>query len=482
MHDGQPRRRLQAVGVAVYAVLLVSAMMVAFTNASGARLIAVNSDLLQWSNVTSGALSITRAALSQAVIFSVDENLGVSSSEATELAIEEAERTVSGLRALAADTPEGLRGISEEVAALADDAQAALDLLREGDTASGILVLDQQFAAAYANVALTLGEAQAVYAGEIDRAESTASRIENALQWMATLLVPGIAILLYRIILRRRFERRKVEFEASLAAERELNVAKDELIAGISHELRTPLTSILGFSQHLIEHGLSDEEEALELLSMINSDSQELARMVEDLLTAARLESDALAYDLTRVDLAEEARSIAEQLRRTDIEVLTSGGPAAVVADPARARQIVRNLISNAIQHGGERIKVLVRNADAFTACEVIDNGSGVPADIADRLFDRFVHEGRQSLLTGSVGLGLAIAQALATEMGGDVVYTRRNGETSFTLELPTYGQNAPASANGSDRAKPHTVRPTAAIPSNASPSGHHATARAKAK
>ena len=129
--------------MAVYAVLLVSAMMVAFTNASGARSIAVNSDLLQWSNVTSRALSITRAALSQAVIFSVDENLDVSSSEATELAIEEAERTVSGLRALAADTPEGLRGISEEVAALADDAQAALDLLREGDTASGILVLDQ---------------------------------------------------------------------------------------------------------------------------------------------------------------------------------------------------------------------------------------------------------------------------------------------------------------------------------------------------
>ena len=450
-----PRRRLQAVGLAVFAVLLVSALTVAFTNASGARLIAVNSELLQWSNVTSGASAITRAALNQAIVFTIDEELGVSSSEASRIAIDEADLTSAGLRALATDAPADLEGVAAQVEALADEADAVVASLRASDAVDAISILRDEFEPMSATVAATLAGAQSVYASEIDAAESTATRIEGALQWMATLLIPGIAILLYRIILRRKFERSKVEFEARLGAERELNVAKDEIIAGISHELRTPLTSILGFSQHLIEHGLEDSEEALELLAVINHDSQELARMVEDLLTAARLESQGLTYDMEVVDLVAEARSIAGHLRRTDIVARAVGDPAPVWADAVRTRQIIRNLLSNAIQHGGPKVSIRIHSGQGVTACEVIDNGTGVPAAIADRLFERFVHEGPSSLLTGSVGLDLAIARSLATAMGGTVTHERASGLTIFTLELPTSPAGvAIDSLNGADKAR----------------------------
>jgi signal transduction histidine kinase len=447
-------------------------MTVAFTNASGARLIAANSEFLQWSNVTSGTSAVTRAALNQAIVFAIDESLGVSSSEATAIAVDEASSTIIGLQELAAEAPTDLSGLAAEVAILAGMAESVADELRLGNTSEAIAILDEEFEPRYALAAGTLAEAQAVYAAEIDAAESAATRIESALQWLATLLVPGIAILLYRIILRRRFERRKVEFEVRLGAERELNVAKDEIIAGISHELRTPLTSILGFSQHLLDHGISDEDEALELLGVINHDSQELARMVEDLLTAARIESEALTFDLAETDLAAEARSITTQLRRSDIEVRTVGDPAPVWADSARSRQIIRNLIANAVQHGGSSVSLTVRAGDGFTACDIIDDGPGVPLRIADRLFERFVHEGSQSLLTGSVGLGLAIARSLATAMSGDVTYRRDGNLTVFTLRLPNPKPADLAPTNGSPRTATdpdpmslHTARPIGHVP-----------------
>lgn len=426
-------------------------MTVAFTNASGARMIAVNSQLLQWSNVTSGASAVARAALNQAVVFAIDEQLGVSPSESTEIAVTEAERTVATMISLAAEAPEDLAAVAKKVAAAADRASAVVADIRDGNAADAAVVLDEQFNPVYTDLAATLAQAQAVYAAEIEAAEGIASRVEGALQWTAFLLVPGIAILLYRIALRRRYERRKLEFEARISAERELNVAKDEIIAGISHELRTPLTSILGFSQHLIETEMEDRAESLDLLTVINHDSQELARMVEDLLTAARLESQALTYDMVEVDLETEVTSITEQLRREDIELRTVGRPLPVWADSGRTRQILRNLLSNAIQHGGEKIYVEMRGGDTATTCDVVDDGDGVSAGIADRLFERFVHEGSQSLLTGSVGLGLAIARSLARAMGGDVAHRREDGLTIFSLELPI----APSRGNG----KPREIR-----------------------
>ena len=225
--------------------------------------------------------------------------------------------------------------------------------------------------------------------------------------------------------------------DAKLKAERQLNRAKDEFIAGISHELRTPLTSIYGFSEHLVENGIIDPEEALELVTLINHDSAELSRMVEDLLTAARLDSDALNFHYEVVPMLGEVDAVISPMRRAGATIRVDGDDTVVWADRARVRQILRNLVSNALRHGGDVTKVVLDERSGVMALTVTDNGQGVPSEVEARLFDRFVHDGRAPLLNGSVGLGLSIARSLAKTMGGDITYVRAMGWTNFVLTLP---------------------------------------------
>jgi signal transduction histidine kinase len=102
-----------------------------------------------------------------------------------------------------------------------------------------------------------------------------------------------------------------------------------------------------------------------------------------------------------------------------------------------RTRQIIRNLVSNAIQHGGPAVEVYLETNQRNAVVTVSDNGTGVDSSITDRLFERFVNDGQESLLNGSIGLGLSIARSLARTMDGDVSYVRAGGWTNFVLTLP---------------------------------------------
>ena len=111
--------------------------------------------------------------------------------------------------------------------------------------------------------------------------------------------------------------------------------------------------------------------------------------------------------------------------------------PATVLADPLRLRQILRNLVSNAVKHGGGRVAVVGLYAAGGYAFSVVDDGPGVSEEIAGRLFERYIHDGRRALLAGSVGLGLNIARSLAEAMGGSLEYSRHGEATWFTLVTP---------------------------------------------
>ena len=108
-----------------------------------------------------------------------------------------------------------------------------------------------------------------------------------------------------------------------------------------------------------------------------------------------------------------------------------------VQADPLRVRQILRDLISNAIQHGGPNIRIYGDSAGSKYVVSVEDDGPGVPSEIADRLYTRFVHRSEVPLTAGSAGLGLAVAQLLAQAMGGSLDYERVANRTAFVLSLP---------------------------------------------
>lgn len=122
---------------------------------------------------------------------------------------------------------------------------------------------------------------------------------------------------------------------------------------------------------------------------------------------------------------------------RAGLEVKRSVEAVNINTDAARLRHVIVNLLSNAARHGGDKIGVEVSAGEGVVDIEVWDTGQGVPEDQVEHLFDRFAHSGTSPLLTGSVGLGLAIAARLTTMLGGKLSYQRFAQKTYFTVTLP---------------------------------------------
>ncbi len=437
------RRGLVAVSVAGGIGMMLVAFALAFSNAASARQIAESSQELQWANATAGSAAVTRLAMSQALVFTVDHELHRASAEAAQQTRDEAAATLDVLESFVETAPAAGRSAADDVAALITAARTALSQMERGDIRDADTTLTREFEPAYVTANTALTAEQQAQATRIDRAASSAGKTENITRLIVTLLIPGAAIIIHQLIIRRQYREREVHMEAQVEAERELNRSKDEFIAGISHELRTPLTSIYGFSEYLLENGLIDPTESLELITMINDDSAELSRMVDDLLAAARIDANAISYEIKPLEVMGEVEHLVDQIRRTGAKVDVLGARTVGLADRSRLRQILRNLISNAQQHGGSEIEVDVSVFNGNAAIRVIDDGAGISPDMEDRLFSRFVHDGATTLTIGSVGLGLAIAHQMAQDMGGDITYERTLGLTLFTILLPL----APADA-----------------------------------
>jgi signal transduction histidine kinase len=212
--------------------------------------------------------------------------------------------------------------------------------------------------------------------------------------------------------------------------------SKEQLIASISHEMRTPLTAVVGFAQLLqrSDSGLSADERA-ELIRSIADEGLDLTNIVEDLLTAAKAEAGTLTVVKVPVDLRANAAQVLETLtRHQPIELI--GSSVRVTGDPGRVRQILRNLISNALRYGGDQIRINVID-DASPRVQVRDNGHGIPFEERDRIFDPYQRAHDAPGLTASMGLGLTISRSLARLMGGDLTYRYEGGESIFELLLP---------------------------------------------
>ena len=427
------------VGTAFVAALFAVALV--FSNAAGASRVAENARALHWTNGAASSAAIARAAVSQAVIFGIDYALDVADVEARDVAIVEAEANIEELAGwitrLDPDLVPDSDAIRESLADLLEAGRATIASVTAGEVAEADRQFQEDLEAAYTVAADGLAARQAQAAARIADTEDLAGLIGTLSGLVVTLLIPIVALGVYFGLARRQYREATVKMEAQVQAERDLNRAKDEFIAGISHELRTPLTSIYGFSEYILENGVQDVGEAHELITLINSDSAELARMVEDLLIAARLDSGQLRLEMEPVPVRDTIEDVLGPLYRTRAPIEVTGQDAVVWADRARVLQLLRNLLSNAVRHGGESITVGLETRDGSVVITVADDGDGVRSEVGDRMFDRFVHDGSGALLTGSVGLGLAIARALARLMGGEVDYVRALGWTSFLVTLP---------------------------------------------
>lgn len=213
--------------------------------------------------------------------------------------------------------------------------------------------------------------------------------------------------------------------------------SKDQFVATISHELRTPLTAVVGIAEELRDaNGSIDDAERQELLGLVADQGLEVSRIVEDLLIVARSDAGNLIIRSQPIDLGAEALKVAHAIDPS-ITVETVGSPI-VVADPQRARQIIRNLITNAQRYGGPSIRVVVGDEGTRGFLEVRDNGESLSPTDRSEIFEPYTRAEQRTGVTASVGLGLTVSRRLARHMGGDLVYTHDGNETIFLLTLAT--------------------------------------------
>jgi two-component system OmpR family sensor kinase len=214
-------------------------------------------------------------------------------------------------------------------------------------------------------------------------------------------------------------------------------------ITDASHELRTPLTTIRGFAE-LYRQGAARDIEML--MSRIESESRRMGLLVEDLLLLARLDAQR-PLERHRVDLlalatdaVHDARSIAPQ-REISMEVFDGPGTPEVLGDEARLRQVLGNLVANALQHTPERAGITVRvgTDDDNAVLEVCDEGPGMSQEDAHRVFERFYRaDSSRARASGGTGLGLSIVDSLVYAHGGTVSVTTAPGQgCRFKVNLP---------------------------------------------
>ena len=243
-----------------------------------------------------------------------------------------------------------------------------------------------------------------------------------------------------------RIERAIGEREAAAAAAQDSEERMRRFVADASHELRTPLTSIRGFAELHRQGAVPAGEEADRVMGRIESEARRMNVLVEDLLQLARLDQSRpltfVPVDLVPlvVDAAYDARAVAPD---REFRVETGGAPHAVVlGDEIRLRQVLGNLVQNAITHtpAGTPVGVRLSTRPGEIVVEVADHGPGLTEAQAARVFERFYRaDPARSRLAGGSGLGLAIVHAIVVAHRGRVeVAPTPGGGATFRVVLPT--------------------------------------------
>ncbi|MBM3130737.1 MAG: cell wall metabolism sensor histidine kinase WalK [Chloroflexi bacterium] len=219
--------------------------------------------------------------------------------------------------------------------------------------------------------------------------------------------------------------------------------ARTDLVSNVSHELRTPLTAIKGLIETLRDGAVDDLNARDKFLASIEGETDRLIRLVNDLLVLSRADSQALTLHREKFDLTALARACADQLTTARVAIVIEGEPAPVDADPDRIRQVLVNLLDNAIRFSppGEVVRVTIESASDGMIVSVQDRGPGIPAAEQARVFERFYRADKSRARdagAGGAGLGLSIAQTLVQAHGGQIALESHAGQgTTVRFKLP---------------------------------------------
>lgn len=239
------------------------------------------------------------------------------------------------------------------------------------------------------------------------------------------------------------------QLEESLIAAKDANRAKDEFLANMSHEIRTPMNGVIGMALLLADSNLSAEQQ--EYVKAINGSAETLRMLLNDILDLSKIEAGVLTLESIVIDPVDTIRETARLLRPLalkkgyDLRLELMGDlPRAIISDPGRLRQIVTNLLGNAIkftEKGFVRIFAAADHNGEMTTLrlEIEDSGIGIPADKIATIFDKFTQaDASITRRYGGTGLGLAITRQLVALMGGQISVESKVGKGSkFIVRLP---------------------------------------------
>ncbi|WP_041556077.1 two-component system histidine kinase PnpS [Carnobacterium sp. 17-4] len=227
---------------------------------------------------------------------------------------------------------------------------------------------------------------------------------------------------------------------------RRLEKVRTDFVTNASHELKTPVTALKGFSETLLDGAMEDKEVLKQFLEIMLAESSRLDFLVNDILELSKLEQKQVPMNMQEVNLTEAVLSTFQLVKQTADEKemklnLIEEDTLFITVDSSRLKQILANLINNAVvytQDSGE-VTVTIRKENNQAVILVSDNGIGIPEDEQDRIFERFYRVDKaRSRNSGGTGLGLSIVKYLVENLNGSIAVESKLGlGTTFIVRLP---------------------------------------------
>ncbi len=258
--------------------------------------------------------------------------------------------------------------------------------------------------------------------------------------WVPALVVgTGVVIALLLVWMGRMVKARSEDLAERLRLAQELNESKDRFLATVSHELRTPLTVVLGVASEIGPNWEQfDDHDRQDLMTMMTEQAVEAANIVEDLLVAARSDPSQLRLAMENTNLLSHVEyALASLPDDGRSRVVSYAHDHPVWADTTRLRQILRNLLENAVRYGGDEIAIECELEGNTLHVIVSDNGGNLAEQDIDRIFEPYEQSNDATAESPSgVGIGLYVSRLLARLMNGDLDCAREDDRTRFRLSL----------------------------------------------
>ena len=216
-----------------------------------------------------------------------------------------------------------------------------------------------------------------------------------------------------------------------------------ELLSNVSHELRTPLTIISGYIQSVLRRSSNLSEMQTEALTIVASEADRTVQLLQDLLDLARLDSDRMQFQRENIllnDLVQEIGGMTQQYSNRTINFEVSADLVVIKADNNRLKQVLLNLIDNAVKYSEPETPITVKIASQNNQAiiQVCDRGLGISLQQQGRIFERFFRVDEARNRSGGTGLGISIVKTLVEGMGGSITLrSELNQGSTFTISFP---------------------------------------------